>query len=179
MSHEGRAALRPHDPHLEAATFRGRHRLAPLVHPPERYPANRDTGRMGDGTEALIRSLYATWNAEGVETFRSHCTEDVAWHDDPQVPDATTSKGIERVVSRFQGLIDTIGHFQIDVQQLGELDDGRRYSVVQVTARGQGSGAVVEEEHLHVLRVADGLVAEFWLHLDVERARREFGLASD
>jgi hypothetical protein len=43
------------------------------------------------------------------------------------------------VVSRFQGLIDTIGQlFQIEVQQLGELDDGRRYSVVQVTARGAG-----------------------------------------
>ena len=133
---------------------------------------------MGEATEGLIRSLYASWNAEGVETFRSHCTEDVAWHDDPRVPDATTSEGIERVVSRFQGLIDTIGHFQIEVQQLGDLDDGRHYSVVSVTVRGQGSGLVVDDDHLHVLRIEDGLVAEFWLHLDVERALRELGLAS-
>jgi ketosteroid isomerase-like protein len=133
---------------------------------------------MGEDTEALIRSLYATWNADCVETFRTHCAEDVAWHDDPRVPDATTSKGIEGVVSRFQAVIATIGHFRIEVQELGELDDGRRYSVVQVTARGQGSGAVVADDHLHVLRVEDGLVAEFWLHLDVERARRELGLAS-
>jgi hypothetical protein len=42
--------------------------------------------------------------------------------------------------------------------------------------RGQGSGLVVEDDHLHVLRLEDGLVAEFWLHLDVERARRDLGL---
>jgi ketosteroid isomerase-like protein len=132
---------------------------------------------MGEDADALIRSLYATWNAEGVETFRSHCTPDVAWHDDPQLPDATTSKGIDTVVARFAELLDVIGHFRIELQETGDLEDGRHYSVVSVTVRGQGSGAVVEDDHLHVLRVEDGLVAEFWLHLDLERARRELGLA--
>ena len=131
---------------------------------------------MGEDAHALIRQLYAAWNDEGVEAFRTHCTEDVAWHDDPRVPDATTSNGAEQVVSRFQGLIGMLGHFQLDVGELGELEDGRHYSVVSVTVRGQGSGLVVEDDHLHVLRLEDGLVAEFWLHLDVERARRELGL---
>ena len=133
---------------------------------------------MGEDADALIGQLYASWNDEGVVAFRTHCTEDVAWHDDPRVPDATTSMGTEGVVSRFQGLIDTIGHFQIDVQELGDLEDGRHFSVVSVTVRGQGSGLVVDDDHLHVLRLEDGLVAEFWLHLDVERARRELGLTS-
>jgi ketosteroid isomerase-like protein len=131
---------------------------------------------MGEDADALIRQLYATWNDEGVEAFRTHCTEDVAWHDDRRVPDATTSRGTEGVVSRFQGLIDTIGQFQIDIRELGDLEDGRHYSVVSVTVRGQGNGLVVEDDHLHVLRLEDGLVAEFWLHLDVERARRDLGL---
>jgi ketosteroid isomerase-like protein len=131
-----------------------------------------------EDAEALIRSLYETWNAEGVETFRAHCTEDVVWHDDPQVPDATTSAGIDAVVARFGTIIDTIGHFRLDVRETGDLDDGRQYSVVSVTARGHGSGVELSDDHLHVLRIEDGSVREFWLHLDAERARRELGLTT-
>jgi ketosteroid isomerase-like protein len=111
---------------------------------------------VAEDAEALIRSLYSTWNAEGAETFRAHCTEDVVWHDDPQLPDATTSAGLDAVVARFGEIVDTIGHFRIDVQEMGNLDDGRQYSVVSVTARGQGSGVVISDEHLHVLRIEDG-----------------------
>jgi ketosteroid isomerase-like protein len=123
-----------------------------------------------------IRRMYDTWNAHGVETFRSHCTPDVVWHDDPQLPDASTSEGVEAVVARFQGFIDAIGHFRIDVREIGELDGGRHYSVVSVTVRGEGSGAEFMDDHLHVLRVADGRVAEMWQRLDARAARRCLGV---
>jgi hypothetical protein len=36
----------------------------------------------------------------------------------------------------------------------------------------------LSDDHLHVLRIEDGSVREFWLHLDAERARRELGLTT-
>ena len=60
--------------------------------------------------------------------------------------------------------------------QLPGASDGRHYSVVSVTVRGEGSGAVVTNDHVHVMRVDDDLVAELWQHLDADRARDELGI---
>jgi ketosteroid isomerase-like protein len=131
---------------------------------------------VADNAVETIYRMYDTWNADGVEAFRSHCTPDVIWHDDPQLPDAARCDGVEAVVARFQDYIDAVGHFRIEVREVGGLDDGRHYSVVSVTVRGEGSGAVVTSDHLHVLRVADDRVAELWQHLDAEQARAELGI---
>lgn len=131
---------------------------------------------MAESAVETICRMYDTWNADGVEAFRAHCTPEVIWHDDPQLPDASRCEGVEAVMARFQDYIDAVGHFRIDVREVGGLDDGRHYSVVSVTVRGEGSGAVVTNDHVHVMRVDEGLVAELWQHLDADRARRELGL---
>lgn len=125
--------------------------------------------------ETICR-MYDTWNDEGVEALRSHCTPDVVWHDDPQLPGASTSEGIEAVVARFQDFLDVIGHFQIDVREVDELQDGRHYSIVSVRVRGEGSGAIVADDHVHVMRVDDDLVAELWQYVDAHSARRHLDL---
>ena len=131
-----------------------------------------------NAVETICR-MYDTWNADGVEAFRSHCTADVVWHDDPQLPDAARCEGVDAVVARFQDYIDAVGHFRIEVREVGALDDGRHYSIVSVTIRGEESGAEVVDDHLHVLRVTDGRVAEMWQRLDARAAREDLGLSTD
>jgi ketosteroid isomerase-like protein len=134
---------------------------------------------MGETAVETIRRMYDTWNADGVEAFTAHCAPDVVWHDDPQLPDATTSEGVAAVVARFQDYIDAVGHFRIDPREVGELEDGRQYSIVTVTIRGEESGAEVVDDHVHVLRVSDGRLAEMWQYLDARTARRDLGLGAD
>jgi ketosteroid isomerase-like protein len=132
---------------------------------------------MGEDAKALIRDLYTTWNRDGVEAFRAYASPNVVWRDDPRLPDPVTAEGLDAVISRFQDYIDVVGLFQLKPLEIAEVGDGRLYSVVTVTVRGEGSGATVSDDHLHIVRVADGRIAELWQRLDVGQAKRELGIA--
>jgi hypothetical protein len=47
---------------------------------------------------------------------------------------------------------------------------------VSVRVRGEGSGAIVADDHVHVMRVDDDLVAELWQYVDAHSAHRDLDL---
>jgi ketosteroid isomerase-like protein len=128
------------------------------------------------GPEATIRAFYDRWNDDQSASLPGTATEDVVWHDDPILPEATVHEGREAVAAHMDEFVDLMGHFQIGVRELGELDDGRWYALLAVSAQGQASGAPVERDHVHAIRVAEGRVAEIWMYTDAAQARRELGL---
>src|SRR5438309_3697177 len=127
---------------------------------------------MAESTETILRAFYEDWNAEATVAFERHCSPDLVWHDDPEVPDASTREGLQAAIARLNEYVEVVGHFQTVVREIGRLGDGRHYVVITVTIKGEGSGIGLAADHLHVIRMEGDRVAEMWQRIDAARARQ-------
>jgi ketosteroid isomerase-like protein len=70
-----------------------------------------------DATQ-VVEEAYRAWNERGPHAFAEYATEDVEVVDPPELPDASTWKGREEVVARFEDVVAATGGRWADVDEI-------------------------------------------------------------
>jgi ketosteroid isomerase-like protein len=119
----------------------------------------------------IVRSVYERWakGENGAELFAS----DIEWsmpHPGGQV------KGRDQVVAFLRSFIGAWEAYEMNVEELRELDDGRVLVLFSERARGRSSGVETEEHPAALWTLRDGRVARFEAFGDRGEARRRAGV---
>jgi len=128
------------------------------------------------GHRGLVEEVYRRLNdvdLGAVELFHP----EVEWHWPANAPGQSVFRGQEQV---REGLIlwrESWGDFQMKPEEMIEADDGILV-MAHYVARGAGSGVEFETTVAHLFRIRDGLVTDWWMFGDANKARRRF-LAGD
>jgi ketosteroid isomerase-like protein len=126
----------------------------------------------------LVRNAYRAWNDGGPSAMRPFVTEDVVYHDPPDLPDATTLNSADEVIEtwgeRMRMLTITINPAEI-------LDggEGNLVVVLEISMRGSDSGIPWDEVHYHAVQVRGGKIVEGRIFRDRPRALEAAGLPAD
>jgi ketosteroid isomerase-like protein len=124
----------------------------------------------------IVRSLYETWNAEGVAGVAERFwAERIEWHDDPSIPDAAVYNGRNRVRDHIQDRVEVLGQFHISPERIMDLGEGRVLIVYTVRGEGGRSDAPWEQRMAQLLTLENGRVTIVEDHLDPDRAVDSLG----
>lgn len=112
------------------------------------------------GNADRLRAALGAWNERGLRALSDGWwTDDIVWHDMPDLPDQVIAVGRESVEARIQELVAAVGHFHFDVRRLEEKGD---MTIAELDLLGHGvqSGAGFIG-HIHqIQRWRDGRVCE-------------------
>ena len=119
---------------------------------------------------ALAQALYDAWNAampidELVERFFS---EDVEWHEQPELPGSGLHRGRQEVAAMLKALEATLGHFEVDLERIEDLGDHLAIAVFMLRGAGQTSGISVASRTVHLLSIADAKIHRVRAFLTLE-----------
>ena len=109
---------------------------------------------MSQADEGLVRSVYESWNSEGLDSIASRLADAVELQDAPELPDASTWKGRPVVLARLREVAEAVGGGWVDLQSVRSVGDEVVVSMLWQEAPAEGSPAFGEV--FHVVRVAGG-----------------------
>jgi ketosteroid isomerase-like protein len=110
-------------------------------------------------------------------TVTEMCTSDVEWHWPPTVPGAKLFRGREEMLAGLATWTESWGELRFDVDETIEEGDWV-FVMVSYRMRGAGSGLALEQPLAHLHQFSDGLIRNWWMFGDADKARRRF-LAGD
>ena len=120
----------------------------------------------------LMDDFYRRMNVQDV-TVTELCTPDVEWHWPATAPEADVFRGPEQMVDGLASWSESWGELRFDVEET--IEDGDWVLVmVSYRMRGVGSGLALEHLVAHVHRLEDGLIRQWWMFGDADKARRRF-----
>lgn len=127
--------------------------------------SNGDEGRpAAQVNEALLQKAYAAFAMGDVAALFALFADDFQWHMAGQFPLAGDYNGIEEV----QGLFGTIfallgpdGSLQLEPEVI--VASGQ-YAMTLVHYNGRRGDKILDMRNVHVWRVAQGKLAEYWFH---------------
>lgn len=120
------------------------------------------------GNAERMRAALTDWNERGLRALSDGWwTDDIVWHDLPELPDQVLVRGREAVEQRIRELVDAVGHFHFDVlsmEECGELT----ITELDLVGHGVQSGAGFIG-HIHqVQRWRDDRVCEVFTFAERE-----------
>jgi ketosteroid isomerase-like protein len=108
--------------------------------------------------EQLARDIYATWSTGGpAPTVERFFSEDFEYHDMPEVPDQTVTRGREAMIELWREREQLIGHFDIELEESQDMGE-ELLTVVRLRSH-TGRGFDVDMRHFHLLTFRDGRLA--------------------
>jgi ketosteroid isomerase-like protein len=105
----------------------------------------------------LVRHIYDAWNELGPDAMLESWHVDCEWHEVDELPGASVHRGREEVREYLRSLVEAVGSFRCEIEDLREEDRG-----VAVDLRLRGTtptGVPLDYRVLHVHEVRDGQVA--------------------
>jgi ketosteroid isomerase-like protein len=131
---------------------------------------------MSEENLELVRRAYEAWNEGGPEATQGFWTEDVEWHDPPDLPDSRVVRGRDAVARYLADQVEVTGDMKVtpvDVRTRGEVVALR----MELTIHGAKSGVDVPGEMPQVIEVADGKVGRIRLFFTWDEALEAAGLS--
>jgi ketosteroid isomerase-like protein len=121
---------------------------------------------------ALVRGIFERWSADDFS--------DVGWAD-PEIEfltegptDAGLHRGIEAMAGAFRSWLDAFDGFGVEPVSFEAAGDAV-LAEVRFRGRGKGSGLPLDAMRgANVFAIRNGRVVRLELHIDVDRARRQF-----
>lgn len=114
--------------------------------------------------EDLLRKVYATFARGDLTALLGLFSEDFQWHMAGDFPLAGEYKGHDEVKGLFQKLFELLGadgFLQLEPEQICADDE---YVMSLVRYNGRRGDKVLDMRNVHVWRVEQGKVSEYWFH---------------
>ena len=122
----------------------------------------------------VVRRMYEAFAAGDYPAALAFLSEDVVW--DPGMPDLGARHGKREVVELFTGWLGTWADYRLDLVEVVGGTEGV-VAVFRQRGTGRGSGVTLDETHIGVHRVRDGLVTTLDRYATREEALRAAGAA--
>lgn len=124
----------------------------------------------------LVRSGYDAWNNRDVDGVLRFLDPEIDWRGYTHIPEAGTLRGRDEVKHWLEGFLDAWEELDVEVTNLIDVDD-RVVAFVAFTARGRGSGAMVEGGvDAHVWTIRDRKVVAVQMYRGTREALQAVGL---
>ena len=127
---------------------------------------------MSDAVEAnlaLAHRAYEAWNEGGMEAVAEYLAPDAVVHPAPEAPD----QGVRPIAVRVRQLSAAMGDLRLKVRSLEGIGE-YVLAVLEMTAEGSASGALVAAPYFQLVRWEDGRVREIRGFFDADQAQREY-----
>jgi uncharacterized protein len=120
---------------------------------------------MGQSNEDLIRQVYTTFGAGDIAGFFELLTDDFEWHMAGQFPLAGDYRGTDEMAGLFAKIFELLGPNGTLLLEPEHIFTNDEYAVglIRYKAR-RGDDKAMDMRNVHVWRVRDGKVAEYWFH---------------
>jgi ketosteroid isomerase-like protein len=129
---------------------------------------------MSEENVEIVRAQVERFMTTG-EMSPEDATEDIAWHDPPDFPDAQVHIGIEGIIHALSVWADAWTDWQIEINEY--VDAGDRVLIQgKQSGRGKDTGAWVEQPLCLVYLLRDGKVVEVRTFFDNGQALEAAGL---
>ena len=114
----------------------------------------------------LIETLYRSFREKDYDTFRSLCTDDLTWIQNPGFPGGATRHGAEAVIEGvFESFDASWSEFRFELEEV--LDAGASVVVLgRYTGRHRETGRAFDASAAHVYDLREGKVARFRQYTD-------------
>jgi ketosteroid isomerase-like protein len=107
----------------------------------------------------VVKRAYEAWNRGDIATVLDSYDPDVEWWDRDDDPDATVHRGLDAVLARFGDVNDSWAELRLEPHEFIDAGD---FVVVplRMIGRGRGSGALLEGDEVHAMRLREGKIVE-------------------
>jgi ketosteroid isomerase-like protein len=128
-------------------------------------------GSRDDPELELVGEFYEAWNSGmALEEFGERfMSDDVEWHDQPELPDSRVHRGREAVLGMLAELEAAFGRAHCEIRML-ERSGGEVVASFTLHGAGAYSGLVVAPVIAHLLRVRDGRITRIRAFFTLEGA---------
>jgi ketosteroid isomerase-like protein len=122
-----------------------------------------------------VHGAMAAWNEGGLRALSDNWwSDDILWHDMPNLPDPQVSSGKAAAEARVNEMVAVLGHWRFEVRSVEELGPDKTLAELGLVGEGAASGAAFMGTVHQICRWRDGLTAEV-----ITFADRESALASN
>jgi ketosteroid isomerase-like protein len=105
------------------------------------------------------------------------CHPDIEWHWSESTPGASVYRGLDELDRGLDAWLESWQELVIEPKEILERGDWF-FVMTEYRMRGAGSGLYLEAPIAHLYQLEDGLIRQWWMFGDAEKARRRF-LAGD
>jgi ketosteroid isomerase-like protein len=124
--------------------------------------------------EDRLRRGYEAFNEGGAAAILRWLAPEITVHDRESGPDRETHHGLIGVMQLFESMMEAFDQFSLEPLEFIDAGD-EMVVVLKQTARGRGSGVVLETEVAHVWAIGQGAPAGLRIYRDKERALAAVG----
>jgi len=124
----------------------------------------------------LVRRYYSAWNEGGIDAARAFWSDEIEWHDAPDMPDSGVYRGAESVAAHFRDLSGVLGEMEVSIDSLAPSGDEVLVRL-RVHLDAQRGGLLLDGPIYETVRIEGGRVSRIRLFLDEESAQAATGLA--
>ena len=116
----------------------------------------------------VVRELYRCFREKDHDSFRSLCTDDLEWIQNPGFPNGVVHKGADKVIDGvFKGLRHEWDDFSYKIEQM--LDAGSSIVVIgEYQGVHSGSRKPMRAAAAHVYDLRDGKISRFRMFADTK-----------
>jgi ketosteroid isomerase-like protein len=122
----------------------------------------------------IVADAYDAWNRGDIDAMVSRYHPSIVMHDDPEMPDVQSHRGIRAVVRRLREIMETLGESAYELEQIAE-GPGRVASVARLHGPGSPESPPFEGRIGQVAELRDGMIVSIQVYLDPQRALDEVG----
>jgi ketosteroid isomerase-like protein len=123
----------------------------------------------------IVRRYYSAWNAGGIDAARAFWSDEIEWHDAPEMPDSGVYRGAESVAAHFRDLGGVLGEMEVHVDRLSSAGD-EVLVLLRVHLDTQRGGLLLDGPIYETVRIEEGRISRIRLFLDEREALQAAGL---
>ena len=133
---------------------------------------------MSEENVERLRAAYDAWNGGHPERFLDALHPEIEFHQAAGFPGMGVYRGTAEVTSAFGELVGAFEQFEVEPEEIMDLEDGRLLAFVRLSGYGRGSGAPFEVRGAHLFTPApDGRLLRFEAYFDRAEALEAAGLS--
>lgn len=129
---------------------------------------------MAHPNEDLLRKAYSAFATGDIAALFGLFAEDFQWHMAGQFPLAGDREGVDEIKGLFGKIFQLLGPEGIFELEPEEILANDKYAVSLVHYKGRRGDKVLDMRNVHVWRVNEGKLAEYWFHPSDLRAVERF-----
>jgi ketosteroid isomerase-like protein len=131
---------------------------------------------MSEANVDIVRRYYEEWNDGGIDAARAFWSDEIEWHDAPEMPDSGVYQGAESVAAHFRDLSGVLGEMEVHVDRVFPAGD-EVLVLLLVHLDAQRGGLLLDGPIYETVRVEDGKISRIRLFLDEQNAIEAAGLS--
>ncbi len=121
----------------------------------------------------IVVDTYEAWNRGDIDAMASRYHPSIVLHDDPNMPDVESHRGIRAVVRRVREIMDALGESTYDLEEVVEGPGGRVASVARLHGPGRAGAPPFDSRTGQIAVLRDGMIVSIQVYLDPDRALQE------